>query len=149
VIPHADLFAQTHDDDRPPAGGDAPPRSGLPDFLTVVEAARVLRIGRTSAYQLAQQWCDTDGRQGLPVVRVGRLLRVPRHALERLAGGDLSTAPPAASGPSPSTASPGRDQQPTRPTPQPPSHSTPATTRARRGQRDDRGPQASLFPADR
>ena len=50
----------------------------------------MLRIGRTSAYQLAKQWCYTDGREGLPVVRVGRLLRVPRHALERLARGDLS-----------------------------------------------------------
>jgi excisionase family DNA binding protein len=69
-----------------------------PDFLTVEEAARVLRIGRTCAYQLAQQWCSTDGREGLPVVRVGRLLRVPKHALERLAGGELSAvaspAPP-------------------------------------------------------
>jgi excisionase family DNA binding protein len=57
----------------------------LPEFLTVEEAAAVLRIGRTSAYQLAQQWRDTQGRSGLPVVAVGRLLRVPRIALERMA----------------------------------------------------------------
>lgn len=53
-------------------GGPAAPVGGLPDFLTVVEAARLLRIGRTSAYVLAQRWLYADGREGLPVVRVGR-----------------------------------------------------------------------------
>jgi excisionase family DNA binding protein len=57
----------------------------LPDFLTVEEAAAVLRIGRTSAYLLAQRWRFSGGDTGLPVVRVGRQLRVPRAALERLA----------------------------------------------------------------
>jgi hypothetical protein len=78
----------------PPPGGQPHrvPRSGpalglgdLPEFLTVEEAAAVLRIGRTSAYLLCQQWRFTDGKAGLPVVRIGRLLRVPRAALERLA----------------------------------------------------------------
>jgi excisionase family DNA binding protein len=57
----------------------------LPEFLTVEEAARVLRISRTSAYLLAQRWRHTGGRSGLPVQRLGRLLRVPRSALERMA----------------------------------------------------------------
>jgi excisionase family DNA binding protein len=57
----------------------------LPAFLTVEEAAAVLRIGRTSAYQLCQRWLDSSGRVGLPVVRVGRQLRVPRAALARMA----------------------------------------------------------------
>jgi hypothetical protein len=61
-----------------------------PDFFTVEEAARVLRIARTAAYALASRWRDTDGRQGLPVVPVGRLLRVPRAALEQLAGGPIA-----------------------------------------------------------
>ena len=61
----------------------------LPDFLTVEEAARVLRIGRTSAYALAARYEETDGAEGLPVVRVGRLLRVPRARLEAMAGGPL------------------------------------------------------------
>jgi hypothetical protein len=61
------------------------PLSELPEFLTVEEAARVLRIGRTSAYLLAQQWRHTGGRSGLPVQRLGRLLRVPRSAIERMA----------------------------------------------------------------
>ena len=67
--------------------------AGLPDFLTVEEAAKVLRIGRTAAYQLAQQWRHSGGRQGLPVVAVGRLLRVPRARLEALAGGSLHALP--------------------------------------------------------
>ena len=65
--------------------------SELPDFLTVEEAARVLRIGRTAAYGLARLWRDTSGREGLPVVSVGRLLRVPRAALEELAGGAITS----------------------------------------------------------
>ncbi|CAN5470631.1 hypothetical protein BH18ACT1_BH18ACT1_09380 [soil metagenome] len=64
-----------------PAGG-APP--GLPDVFTVEEAARYLRIGRASAYELARRFRETDGREGLPVVVLGRSLRVPRHALEQL-----------------------------------------------------------------
>ena len=57
----------------------------LPEFLTVEEAARVLRISRTSAYLLAQRWRYSRGETGLPVQVLGRLLRVPRAALERMA----------------------------------------------------------------
>ena len=56
----------------------------LPEFLTVEEAADLLRIGRTSAYALAREWRETGGRKGLPVVELGRQLRVPRAALEEL-----------------------------------------------------------------
>jgi excisionase family DNA binding protein len=71
-----------------------------PDFLRVEEAAAVLRIGRTSAYELARQFLVTDGATGLPVVRVGRQLRVPRAQLERLAGGPITWPPTAdAAGP--------------------------------------------------
>lgn len=64
----------------------------LPEFLTVEEAAQVLRIGRTSAYLLTQRWRHTRGESGLPVQRLGRLLRVPRSAIERMAmsPGDLA-----------------------------------------------------------
>jgi len=55
-----------------------------PEFLTVEEAAALLRIGRTSAYALAREWRETGGRKGLPVVELGRQLRVPRAALEEL-----------------------------------------------------------------
>jgi excisionase family DNA binding protein len=57
----------------------------LPGFLTVEEAAAVLRIGRTCAYQLAQPWRATGGESGLPVLQFGRQLRVPRSALIRMA----------------------------------------------------------------
>jgi hypothetical protein len=57
----------------------------LPEFLTVEETARVLRISRTSAYLLAQRWRHSKGQSGLPVQRLGRVLRVPRSALERMA----------------------------------------------------------------
>lgn len=70
-----------------------PPSSS--DFLTVEEAARVLRIGRTAAYALARTWRETDGREGLPVVEFGRLLRVPRAALEAISGGPITMPTPA------------------------------------------------------
>jgi len=65
------------------------------DFLTVEEAARVLRIGRTAAYALARTWRETDGREGLPVVAFGRLLRVPRAALEAMSGAPIAGPPSA------------------------------------------------------
>ena len=61
----------------------------LPDMLTVEEAARILRVGRTKAYAMANEWRATGGRTGLPVIDLGHVLRVPRHALETLVGGQL------------------------------------------------------------
>ncbi|HUP86210.1 MAG TPA: hypothetical protein VM143_11135 [Acidimicrobiales bacterium] len=61
-----------------------------PDFFTVVEAARVLRIGRTAAYEQSKVYRATEGASGLPVVKMGARLLVPRHQLELLAGGPLS-----------------------------------------------------------
>src|SRR4051794_10483990 len=61
-----------------------------PDFLTVEEAADVVRIGRTAAYRLARQYLATDGAAGLPVVRFGKQLRVPRCKLEQALGGPIS-----------------------------------------------------------
>ncbi len=63
---------------------DRPSFDELPEVLTIEEAAKVLRISRGAAYALARQWLDSDGRQGLPVVRLGRSLRVPRAGLLRL-----------------------------------------------------------------
>lgn len=51
----------------------------MPAVLTVEEAGQLLRIGRSAAYEAAR-------RGEIPVIRVGRLLRVPRHALEALLG---------------------------------------------------------------
>jgi hypothetical protein len=53
-------------------------------LLTVDEAAGVLRIGRSLAYQLAREYDATGGISGLPVIRLGGCLRVPRWALLEL-----------------------------------------------------------------
>ena len=58
--------------------------AGLPALLTVEESARVLRIGRSLAYQLAREYEATGGVEGLPVIRVRTCLRVPRWALIEL-----------------------------------------------------------------
>ncbi|MGI8792334.1 MAG: helix-turn-helix domain-containing protein [Acidimicrobiales bacterium] len=66
------------------------PMGGLPDLLTIEEAARVLRVGRTKAYAMAQEWRATGGQSGLPVVDFGHVLRVPLCQLERIVGGPLT-----------------------------------------------------------
>lgn len=59
----------------PPSRNEQPPPE---PFLKVEEAAKILRISRGAAYQLGRQWLATNGQSGLPVIRLGRLLRVPR-----------------------------------------------------------------------
>lgn len=79
------------------------------DFLTVEEAAAVLRIGRTAAYEATRAWRETDGAEGIPVVKIGGSLRVPRRRLEALAGGPITvptSAPPSAPPPAPAALSP-------------------------------------------
>ncbi len=49
------------------------------DLLTVSEAAALLRIGRNLAYQLV-----AEGE--IPSLRLGRLIRIPRSALEHRIG---------------------------------------------------------------
>jgi excisionase family DNA binding protein len=70
-----------------------------PALYTVEEAAKLLRIGRTKAYALTQEWRATGGESGLPVVVFGHVLRVPRAALEKLLGVDLDGSSRAASEP--------------------------------------------------
>ena len=100
------------------------PNEPLPDFLTVEEAAAILRIGRTAAYGLARQWRATDGQEGLPVVAFGRLLRVPRVALEAFAGGPLRTL----ATPTPASPVPITDAHASRTHPREPSASRPRRT---------------------
>jgi Helix-turn-helix domain len=83
----------------------------LPEVLTVEEAAAVLRIGRRLAYEQAQLFRETRGREGLPVLVIGRCLRVPRSALEELLG--LSGVSRALQ------AEPGASSLPARPEPRP------------------------------
>jgi excisionase family DNA binding protein len=49
--------------------------------LTVEEAAQILGIGRTLAFEMAR-------RGDLPALRLGRRLVVPRAALERMLRGE-------------------------------------------------------------
>lgn len=65
--------------------------AGLPDLLTIEEAARVIRVGRTKAYAMAREWRATGGKSGLPVVDFGHALRVPLCQLEKIVGGPLTT----------------------------------------------------------
>ena len=53
----------------------------LPIMLTIDEAATVLRIGRSKAYEMAATYTSSGGTQGLPCLRLGDLLRVPKFAL--------------------------------------------------------------------
>jgi len=53
----------------------------LPDMLSVEEAATVLRISRSRAYEEAAIFQRTNGGAGLPSIRIGRSLRVPKRAL--------------------------------------------------------------------
>lgn len=52
---------------------DSPTRA----TLTIDEAAKVLGIGRTAAYDAAR-------RNEIPTIKIGRRLLVPRAALDRL-----------------------------------------------------------------
>ncbi|MEW6771613.1 MAG: helix-turn-helix domain-containing protein [Bacillota bacterium] len=52
----------------------------LPDFLTVPEVAKLLRVGRNKAYRLIR-----DGT--LTAIWLGRSPRVPRDAIIRLVNG--------------------------------------------------------------
>jgi excisionase family DNA binding protein len=56
-------------------------------MLTVEEAATYLRISRALGYQLARQYRITNGAAGLPVIQLGRCLRVPRDELALLVRG--------------------------------------------------------------
>jgi excisionase family DNA binding protein len=69
--------------------GPTPSLDELPEVLTIEEAAKVLRIGRGAAYARARQYLATDGREGLPVMRLGRSLRVPRAKLLALLEADV------------------------------------------------------------
>jgi hypothetical protein len=71
----------------------------IPPFLTVEEASRLLKIGRTKAYLLTKEWRATGGRSGLPVVDLGDVLRVPGPATEQMLGVGLGAPGPATAEP--------------------------------------------------
>ena len=62
------------------------PPDAWPAFLTMDEAARILRVARSTCYEMANSGA-------LPTVKFsGRSLRVPRGALARLAGEQFVSA---------------------------------------------------------
>lgn len=63
----------------------------LPAFMTVEQAAKVVQLGRSKAYQLTVQWERTGGASGLPFVWFGHQKRIPRAALERFIDQALTT----------------------------------------------------------
>ena len=56
------------------AGSSTSTLATLPEVLTVREAAAILRIGRNQLYQAV-------ARGELDAVRIGRSIRIPKHAL--------------------------------------------------------------------
>ena len=58
--------------------------SDLPLLLTVEEAGRLLRVGRSHAYNQVTLYFASGGIDGIPAIRLGGLLRVPKHALHEL-----------------------------------------------------------------
>jgi len=55
----------------------------LPDVLTIPEVARVLRIGRNTAYEAVR-------RNEIPAIPIGRRLVVPKQALCQLLSGQAA-----------------------------------------------------------
>jgi hypothetical protein len=53
----------------------------LPEMLRVEEAAELLRISRSGAYQGVTAFQASGGSVGIPSIRVGRCVRVPKRAL--------------------------------------------------------------------
>lgn len=65
----------------------------LPPFLRIEQAQELTQLGRSQLYEQTRRWRATGGKEGIPVVRFGRCLRIPTAALLRLAdiddeGGD-------------------------------------------------------------
>jgi len=69
--------------------------SHLPLMLTVEQTCDVLGIGRSLAYSQIRCYLATGGREGIPAVRIGSAIRVPRAGLVDL----MLAAAPTESGP--------------------------------------------------
>lgn len=53
-------------------------------LLTIKEAAAEMRVCLSHAYELAHEYLNSGGTAGLPVLRFGTCMRVPRWALDVL-----------------------------------------------------------------
>ena len=61
----------------------------MPTFLTVEQAAKVLQLGRSKAYELTVEWERSGGKTGIPFVWFGNQKRVPLDALMRWVNAQL------------------------------------------------------------
>jgi hypothetical protein len=56
----------------------------LPLMLTVDQTCEVLGIGRSLGYAQVRRYLASEGREGIPAVRIGTALRIPRTGLVEL-----------------------------------------------------------------
>ena len=63
---------------------DSTQRDVAHELLTIKEAAAAMRVSLSPGYQLAHEYLNSGGTHGLPVLRFGTCMRVPRWALEEL-----------------------------------------------------------------
>jgi hypothetical protein len=82
-----------HDPVRATKKQSARNQSTPPDFLTVEEVADVLRIGRVTAYRLANGYIANPGPDLIPAEKYGKQIRVPRYKLEADMGGPMTWPP--------------------------------------------------------
>lgn len=68
----------------PRTRGDSTLRDVAHELLTIKEAAAAMRVSLSLGYQLAHEYLNSGGTHGLPVLRFGTCMRVPRWALYEL-----------------------------------------------------------------
>lgn len=87
---------------------DATQGSDIPDLLGVPEAAALLRVGLTFAYESTARYIASGNDTDIPAIKVGRLTRVPRVAFERYMGAPITWPIPMVEKPSQDVAAPRR-----------------------------------------
>lgn len=60
----------------------------LPPFLRIEQVQELTQLGRSQLYEQTKRWRASGGKEGIPVVRFGRCLRIPTAALLKMAGID-------------------------------------------------------------
>lgn len=71
----------------------APATQTEPLFISVAEAVRLLGISRSHAYDQAHLGLETNGREGLPAIRLGRRVLIARAAIEGRPLLDVNVSP--------------------------------------------------------
>ena len=59
---------------------------GLPPTISVEQAGEILGLSRPSAYAAGHRYLESNGAEGLPVLRLGRRMRVPTARLLAMLG---------------------------------------------------------------